>query len=726
MPSTGFSNADSPFLAVGCYVRSGTGKAQRRAGGRREATKNNTLDTLESLWASLTPALEKAKEEQEHADLPIIGIVEKIRGKECDVRVWKRGEEFYMDRPLEAVSMSKLMKMTKADFQKFARKPWMQHKNHQLQLKGEGNDEDMPISLIAYNNKLINDLLSRTYSKKNNASGLNPIDDPFSGIREELRQLTLDGLGGFRLKKRKGDDKKSSTVSTGLIRLAQDELVEKSFLKERSRCITPTIGTLSVNLTSKTGPRDHTSKSHISRLVMAEEDYSLNQLRSQLHSRKEKLSSTMHSDGVCLFGKLSRVTPDFAASTSYSTPASVSNSPLPSTPGHTSPQPVYDNSPNVNSTDEIQRPGNKGLSVSTTNLSGSGMERDTNRVYYVEEVFEEGEFTVVILPGPTPKTPHAASPLTPTSNPYKQSPLGTSLSEHSLEFLTEDGPFNPNASINRKPSTRSLGSTLTSVTGAGGTTNGLVGTRFRASLAGIVVPDVSLVQTQCGLNPKKQLESLILNKEIEAQTYGFTMSGTVRLSVTVDGTWVQAKLVQLGISRVATSLLSHTNAVILSGSKGKSSSFLSADDSFDPADGSTAELDTDKVEKLLAAQERAIRRRMGLWAAGNATSNFLRTHTDKEEDDHLPENETGTEKPSSVGESSFARGSRQQWTGPAEVVQVTTPLPIDQSHMHDTALPSLFEYSESSQDFRNMLPIQRQRALFNSSGSANSSGQLQV
>ena len=58
---------------------------------------------------------------------------------------------------------SKLVKVSKAEFNKTCKKQYMEHKQFELTLKAdEGHDESMPISLIEYHNKIISELLQRT------------------------------------------------------------------------------------------------------------------------------------------------------------------------------------------------------------------------------------------------------------------------------------------------------------------------------------------------------------------------------------------------------------------------------------------------------------------------------------------------------------------------------------------------------------------------------------
>lgn len=156
----------------------------------------------------------------------IVGIVDDVDESRATalVSVWKRDGEIqavHKKRALEIVPLASLIKLTKPQFERVCRKQFMHDASHQLKLQAEGYDESAPVALIAYNNKLISNLIERigdsTLTGKsakdrqrfensrrkrvNQAMGaikalpvpkVVPVEDPLAEVRGELRTLSDD------------------------------------------------------------------------------------------------------------------------------------------------------------------------------------------------------------------------------------------------------------------------------------------------------------------------------------------------------------------------------------------------------------------------------------------------------------------------------------------------------------------------------------------------------
>ena len=84
------------------------------------------------------------------------------------ISLWKRGTTLYAGadgRPKEAFPLSQLTRVTAVVFNRQCRKSFMAENCQYLKLRGEGHDESVPLSLVAYNNKIINQLLEKTDTK---------------------------------------------------------------------------------------------------------------------------------------------------------------------------------------------------------------------------------------------------------------------------------------------------------------------------------------------------------------------------------------------------------------------------------------------------------------------------------------------------------------------------------------------------------------------------------
>uniref|UniRef100_A0A7S1N2A7 Uncharacterized protein n=1 Tax=Eutreptiella gymnastica TaxID=73025 RepID=A0A7S1N2A7_9EUGL len=219
-----FGKASSPFLVEGDYVKTkpsqilgGKVKRQNEMDGRQSPMIFDTTSE-QAFWNSFNrcAGMIGTEDEQRVKDLPIVGMVKRVWHKEkvAVVSIWKRGDEYLVDgRPEETFPLSKVLKITKSEFNRTCKKQYMVHKQFSLTLKADGHDESMPISLIAHHNKIISDLLDRTDDSgkgKNKAAGLNAIDDPFSGIRDELRKVTADIGSASYVKGRKRGAKQAA------------------------------------------------------------------------------------------------------------------------------------------------------------------------------------------------------------------------------------------------------------------------------------------------------------------------------------------------------------------------------------------------------------------------------------------------------------------------------------------------------------------------------------
>ena len=153
--------------------------------------------------------------------------------KTAVVTIWRRGDSFFVGsegRPRETVALSRLVKVSNAVFWKNCRKGFMSESGQYLKLKGEGHDESVPLSLIAYNNKIINQLIEKTDTgkkvvtqrdatsrgkvlgglktklnilKEHNPSTRDP-KDPFSEVRDQLEALSSLGISTKVKKGREG------------------------------------------------------------------------------------------------------------------------------------------------------------------------------------------------------------------------------------------------------------------------------------------------------------------------------------------------------------------------------------------------------------------------------------------------------------------------------------------------------------------------------------------
>eukprot|EP00993_Chasmostoma_nieuportense_P000014 NODE_1012_length_1712_cov_15.185489_g950_i0.p1 GENE.NODE_1012_length_1712_cov_15.185489_g950_i0~~NODE_1012_length_1712_cov_15.185489_g950_i0.p1 ORF type:complete len:561 (-),score=146.91 NODE_1012_length_1712_cov_15.185489_g950_i0:29-1645(-) len=280
-----FTCESSPAIREGDFVRSRPPKRGQRAPATASDVTKFDLSSEDALWRSLYPS-SQLSEEQRLKSLPIIGVVKRLNSKHTTalVTVWKRGAEFLVQgRPDDHFPLHGLLKLSSSEFHRTCKKPYMQHKQHQLTLKGDGHDDEMPISLIAHNNKLISDLLDRTVDTKVKAqSGLNPIDDPFSGIREELRQVTLDtGVSVFRRSRRKRDSK------VVVLHPPTEE---------------PEPEALPSHVAETAFGATQTQGSKFTRLMTSMTSSVAAEVGNEMSKRKNKLAEQMQTDGLLLLG----------------------------------------------------------------------------------------------------------------------------------------------------------------------------------------------------------------------------------------------------------------------------------------------------------------------------------------------------------------------------------------------------------------------------------------
>eukprot|EP01012_Entosiphon_sulcatum_P004525 TRINITY_DN11809_c0_g1_i1.p1 TRINITY_DN11809_c0_g1~~TRINITY_DN11809_c0_g1_i1.p1 ORF type:complete len:638 (-),score=118.69 TRINITY_DN11809_c0_g1_i1:249-2162(-) len=309
------------------------GLASNASGGNNhgdpDAPENAVVDTssVDALRASLAPSWWGVPEHQQRLQaLPFMGRIERIivptvlqsqdsgkalaRGKPkrrdpppeptAVVSIWRRGDEFFLsDRPRETYGFDRLAKVSKAEFEKECRRPYMRHKGHVLQLRGEGHDEDTPISLVAYNNKLINELFARTYQSASSArekSALTGVDDPYRDLREEMRQLLGTDSAARRHRKRAMEQRRELAAATGTLTHAErEERTEAEFLRERSKMLgNPTGGGGTGGATAQGGA------GKVARLIAGMANTTTAAISRSLNLRSEALSRQLQTDGSLL------------------------------------------------------------------------------------------------------------------------------------------------------------------------------------------------------------------------------------------------------------------------------------------------------------------------------------------------------------------------------------------------------------------------------------------
>lgn len=190
--------------------------ASRRSGAERSATLHDSdLSSVESWWESVTQGT--WLEEKEEA--PRVGVIQAVdRGsKTATVIVWMRGNEQLVElprKPIETFRLDRLEKLSVTQFNEICRKKFMHATAHHLKLRGEGYDESAPFALIAYNNRVISELIGKidTTAKmsmkdlkvhrprgpgdliRSPIPTMVPIEDPLANARAELEALQETGL----------------------------------------------------------------------------------------------------------------------------------------------------------------------------------------------------------------------------------------------------------------------------------------------------------------------------------------------------------------------------------------------------------------------------------------------------------------------------------------------------------------------------------------------------
>jgi hypothetical protein len=118
--------------------------------------------TMEGMWKAATRGTWISQTEVE----PIAGTIKSIdvHSKTAEVIVWKRGAKCTAGekrRPVERFPLKSLIKMDPHHFDITVKKEFMKDATYHLRLHNEGFDESAPYALMAYNNKIISQLMGK-------------------------------------------------------------------------------------------------------------------------------------------------------------------------------------------------------------------------------------------------------------------------------------------------------------------------------------------------------------------------------------------------------------------------------------------------------------------------------------------------------------------------------------------------------------------------------------
>ena len=196
------------------------------------------ISSIDTWWKSMTRGTWLC-EEARHTHL--IGVVDSVdeTSRSAVVTVWRRGEDCDISskKTKETVPLHLLKKLTPQEFHKLCRSKFMHDMSHQLKLRGEGYDESAPLALIAYNNRIISNLIDKIdttadlskLTLQRRPKGMRalrempiptivPVEDPLAEARDELRALAA---GGMMAKKRPGG---KASKDPSLMKREEDEL----------------------------------------------------------------------------------------------------------------------------------------------------------------------------------------------------------------------------------------------------------------------------------------------------------------------------------------------------------------------------------------------------------------------------------------------------------------------------------------------------------------------
>ena len=180
--SSSFNHCQDSFLRVGDAVRSRLDRERssldislvrgpkKSVASRSESQLTDSSShgpdvhfaSMESMWKAATRGTWISQTEVE----AIAGTIKSIDivAKSAEVIVWKRGASTTASekrRPVEVYPLKSLVKMDPHEFDVTVRRDFMKDATYNLRLHNDGFDDSAPYALIAYNNKIISQLMGK-------------------------------------------------------------------------------------------------------------------------------------------------------------------------------------------------------------------------------------------------------------------------------------------------------------------------------------------------------------------------------------------------------------------------------------------------------------------------------------------------------------------------------------------------------------------------------------